>query len=60
MTGKKSLVELGLSLGFKIADPNSPIYKEGLTISVNPLSDQLEKQSDNREKNPSSPSEQKK
>ena len=30
---KQSLVELGLSLGFTIADENDPIYQDGWVIA---------------------------
>jgi hypothetical protein len=32
-TKKQSLVELGLSLGFRAADENDPIYQEGWIIA---------------------------
>jgi hypothetical protein len=38
MTGTQNLVELGLSLGFKIADETDPIYDNSSTVSVNPSS----------------------
>jgi len=34
-TKKQSLVELGLSLGFTIADENDPIYQNGWVITTN-------------------------
>lgn len=37
-SGKQSLLELALSKGFTIADPNDPIYTEGLIVSVSPVS----------------------
>jgi hypothetical protein len=55
MNGKQSLVELALSKGFKIADPNDPIYKEGSIISVNPSLEMLEKQSEQPDDSQSSP-----
>jgi len=33
-TKKQSLVELGLSLGFKVADENDPIYQNGWVIAT--------------------------
>jgi len=33
-TKKQSLVELGLSLGFTIADENDPIYQNGWVITT--------------------------
>jgi hypothetical protein len=33
-TKKQSLVELGLSLGFTIADENDPIYQNGWVIAT--------------------------
>jgi hypothetical protein len=36
--GKQTLLELALSKGFTLADPNDPIYKEGSSISVAPSS----------------------
>lgn len=36
--GKQSLRELVLSKGFSIADPNDPIYTNGLIFSVSPVS----------------------
>ncbi len=32
---KQSLLELGLSLGFKVADENDPIYQMGWVIASN-------------------------
>jgi hypothetical protein len=32
-TKKQSLVELGLSLGFTVADENDPIYQNGWVIA---------------------------
>jgi len=32
-TKKQSLVELALSLGFKVADENDPIYQNGWVIA---------------------------
>lgn len=34
--GKQSLLELALSKGFTLADPNDPIYTEGIFISIDP------------------------
>ena len=31
---KQSLVELALSLGFKVADENDPIYQDGWVIAT--------------------------
>lgn len=33
-TKKQSLVELALSLGFKVADENDPIYQNGWVITT--------------------------
>jgi hypothetical protein len=33
-TKKQSLVELGLSLGFTVADENDPIYQDGWVITT--------------------------
>jgi hypothetical protein len=41
--GKQTLLELALSKGFTIADPDDPIYKEGLIIQVNPFSSERKK-----------------
>jgi len=39
---KQSLLELALSKGFTIADPNDPIYTDGLIVSVSPVSPKRE------------------
>lgn len=36
--GKQTLLELALSKGFMLADPNDPIYKEGIHIPIDPSS----------------------
>ncbi len=35
---KQTLLELALSKGFTLADPNDPIYKEGFLIPIDPSS----------------------
>ena len=42
MTGKKTIREMLLAHGFKIAEPDDPIYKRLSTIFVSPISAQLE------------------
>ena len=42
MTGKKTVREMLLAHGFKIAEPDDPIYKRLSTIFVSPISAQLE------------------
>jgi hypothetical protein len=41
-TKKQSLVELALSLGFKVADENDPIYQNGWVITTT-LGEELER-----------------
>ncbi len=45
MTGKKTVREMLLAKGFKIAEPNDPIYEGLSTIFVSPISAQLKTQS---------------
>ena len=42
MTGKKTIREMLLAHGFKIAEPDDPIYERLSTIFVSPISAQLE------------------
>ncbi len=42
MTSKKTVREMLLEKGFKIAEPDDPIYKRLSTIFVSPISAQLE------------------
>ena len=42
MTNKKTVREMLLAKGFKIAEPDDPIYKRLSTIFVSPISAQLE------------------
>ena len=42
MTSKKTVREMLLAKGFKIAEPDDPIYKRLSTIFVSPISAQLE------------------
>jgi hypothetical protein len=39
---KQTLLQLALSKGFTIANPDSPIYKDGVTLSINPPLDKPE------------------
>jgi hypothetical protein len=41
MTGKKTVREMLLAHGFKIAEPDDPIYERLSTIFVSPISAQL-------------------
>ena len=41
MTGKKTIREMLLAHGFKIAEPDDPIYKRLSTIFVSPISARL-------------------
>jgi hypothetical protein len=43
MTGKKTVREMLLESGFKIAEPDDPIYERLSTIFVSPISAWLEK-----------------
>ena len=56
MTGKSSLLEEILSKGFKLAEPDDPIYSQGWTISVNPSSLLPEKRLGPKAKSQGSPS----
>lgn len=42
MSGKKTVREMLLAKGFKIAEPDDPIYERLSTISVSPISAWLE------------------
>ena len=42
MTGKKTVREMLLAHGFKIAEPDDPIYERLSTIFVSPISAQQE------------------
>ena len=50
MTGKNGLLEKILSKGFKLAEPDDPIYSQGWTMSVNPSSLLPEKQLEQKAK----------
>ena len=45
MTSKKTVREMLLAKGFKIAEPDDPIYERLSTIVVSPITAQLETQS---------------
>ena len=51
MTSKKTVREMLLAKGFKIAEPDDPIYKRLSTIFVSPISAQLETPSKRKGKN---------
>ena len=51
MTGKKTVREMLLAHGFKIAEPDDPIYERLSTIFVSPISAQLETPSKRQDQN---------
>lgn len=51
MTGKKTVREMLLAHGFKIAEPDDPIYERLSTIFVSPISAWLEKSPKRKGKN---------
>ena len=51
MTGKKTVREMLLAKGFKIAEPDDPIYERLSTIFVSPISAWLETPSKRRGQN---------
>ena len=51
MTGKKTVLEMLVEKGFKIAEPDDPIYERLSTIFVSPISAWLEKPSKRQDQN---------
>jgi hypothetical protein len=51
MTGKKTVREMLLASGFKIAEPDDPIYERLSTIFVSPISAWLETPSKRQDQN---------